>query len=217
MDIAELKEIFNIEDLNDLPIAIMNKLCGDIQQRDQLYKRLLIVNKYDLSFDWFQGIYETEFSERKQKKQDFTPHSVGVLASKLTGLPKGMICEPTAGNGSMIIADWWNRCQSVVPWEMFPSENLVSCWELSNRSVPILLLNLSIRGIMGYVYHGDVIEKDVRQKYILLNRKNDAFAFSEIIKVDGNSELFELPHTKYLEDLKDSAKQPENQLKLFSA
>lgn len=190
MEITQLKEIFNIEDLNDLPAAITNVLCGDIEQRDVVYRLLLKLNNYDVSFDWFQNIYESDFSERKQKKQDFTPHSVGELASNLTGLPKGIVLEPTAGNGSMIIADWWNRCQKLVPWEMFPSENLVSCWELSNRSLPILLLNLSIRGIMGYVYHGDVIEKDVKQKYILLNRKDDAFAFSEIIKVDENYTLF---------------------------
>ena len=59
---------------------------------------------------------------------------------------------------------------------------MVTCWELSVRSIPILLLNLSIRGMMGYVYHGDILTKEIKQKYILLNRKDDALAFSEIIK-----------------------------------
>ena len=35
---------------------------------------------------------------------------------------------------------------------------------------------------MGYVYHGDVLEKTIKAKYILLNRDNDTLAFSEIIK-----------------------------------
>ena len=73
-----------------------------------------------------------------------------------------------------------------MPWEHFPSQNIVTCWELSARSIPILLLNLSIRGIMGYVYHGDVLEKSVNMKYILLNRKDDTLGFSDIIKDPGN-------------------------------
>ena len=89
----------------------------------------------------------------------------------------------------MIIADWWQRCMKLLPWEHFPSQNIVSCWELSDRSIPILLLNLSIRGIMGYVYHGDVLTKEVKQKYILLNRKDDTLSFSEIIKADTNAKI----------------------------
>lgn len=139
------------------------------------------MNDYDMSYDWFQGLYENELSERKQKKQDFTPNSLGILCSKLTS-QAGPIHEPTAGNGSMIIADWWQRCHNKIPWEHFPSQNMVTCWELSARSIPILLLNLSIRGIMGYVYHGDVLEKSIKMKYILLNRKDDTLGFSDIIK-----------------------------------
>ena len=86
----------------------------------------------------------------------------------------------------MIIADWWQRCSKKIPWEHFPSQNMVTCWELSIRSIPILLLNLSIRGMMGYVYHGDVLTKEIKQKYILLNRKDDTLAFSEIIKDTEN-------------------------------
>ena len=128
-----------------------------------------------------------ELSERKQKKQDFTPNSLGILCSKLTS-QAGSIHEPTAGNGSMIIADWWQRCHNKIPWEHFPSQNMVTCWELSARSIPILLLNLSIRGIMGYVYHGDVLEKSIKMKYILLNQKDDTLGFSDIIK-DAENKL----------------------------
>ena len=66
---------------------------------------------------------------------------------------------------------------------------MVTCWELSSRSIPILLLNLSIRGIMGYVYHGDVLENEIKQKYILLNQRDDTLAFSEIIKASANMKI----------------------------
>lgn len=183
-----LFRLFDIEDLRDFPEAVMNLLQGDIEKRDEVYKELIRINNNDMSYDWFQDIYEGELSERKQKKQDFTPNALGVICSKLTD-QTGSVHEPTAGNGSMIIADWWERCRKKMPWECFPSQNMVTCWELSARSIPILLLNMSIRGIMGYVYHGDVLEKDVKQKYILLNREDDALAFSEVVKVNVNAKI----------------------------
>lgn len=186
----ELFNLFGIEDLKDLPSAVMNLLDGDIDARNEAYKELIRKNNGDMSYDWFQEIYETELSERKQKKQDFTPNILGVLCSNMTS-QSGSIHEPTAGNGSMIIADWWERCRKKIPWEHFPSQNMITCWELSARSIPILLLNLSIRGMMGYVYHGDVLTKEVKQKYILLNRKDDTLAFSEIIKANANDEIIQ--------------------------
>lgn len=177
----EAFKIFHIEDLRDLPDAVMRILDGSVELRNKIYNELIRMNDYDMSYDWFQALYENELSERKQKKQDFTPNSLGILCSKLTS-QVGSIHEPTAGNGSMIIADWWQRCHNKIPWEHFPSQNMVTCWELSARSIPILLLNLSIRGIMGYVYHGDVLEKSIKMKYILLNRKDDTLGFSDIIK-----------------------------------
>jgi hypothetical protein len=191
MSKEDLFILFGIEDLKDLPNAVINLLEEDIDARNEVYKELIRKNNGDMSYDWFQEIYETELSERKQKNQDFTPNILGVLCSKLTS-QSGSIHEPTAGNGSMIIADWWQRCKQKMPWEHFPSQNMVTCWELSARSIPILLLNLSIRGIMGYVYHGDVLTREVKQKYILLNRKNDALAFSEVIKVDVNTKIVEV-------------------------
>jgi hypothetical protein len=179
----ELFDLFKIDDLQQLPDAIMKILDGSVTDRNQIYEKLLSFNKYDLSYDWFQAVFEDELSQRRKQKQDFTPNSVSRIVSELTGTPKGRIYEPTAGNGSMIIADWWNRClQSNFPVMHFPSDNMVECWELSNRAIPFLLLNLSIRGIMGYVYHGDVLEQTVKCRYILLNRENDTLAFSEIIK-----------------------------------
>ena len=79
---------------------------------------------------------------------------------------------------------------------MFPSQHMVTCWELSPRAVPLLLLNLSIRGIMGYVYHGDVLEQRVMQKYILLNRTDDALAFSDVVKAAAGEIIVEVGHDR---------------------
>lgn len=184
----DLFSLLGIEDIHELPEAIMAVIEGNTSDRDCVYQELLRLNNYDMSYDWFQEIYENELSERKNKKQDFTPRELGFICSKIT-IQRGTMHEPTAGNGSMVIADWWERCKKVIPWEHYPSQNMVTCWELSSRAIPILLLNLSIRGIMGYVYHGDVLENEVKQKYILLNRTDDALAFSEVVKADVNDKI----------------------------
>ena len=186
----EVFDLFKIDDLRYLSEAIMRTVLGDIDERNEIYTKLLEINKYDLSYDWFQKIYEDELAQRKLQKQDFTPNSVARLTSLITGNPKGKIYEPTAGNGSMIIADWWNRClQSDFPLMHFPSDNIIQCCELSGASIPLLLLNLSIRGIMGYVFHADVLEQTIKNKYILLNKNNDTLSFSEIIE-DKENKLF---------------------------
>lgn len=45
---------------------------------------------------------------------------------------------------------------------------------------------------MGVVYHGDVLEISIKQKYILLNRHDDALAFSEIHKVNNNAKIIKV-------------------------
>lgn len=182
----ELFSLFNIEDLKDLPDAVSALLEGDLDARNIVYRELMRLNNNDMSFDWFQEMYEAELSERKQKGQDFTCLEVSRILSDIIGQKGTTIHEPTAGCGGLLIADWWQRCSKKMPWEHFPSQNMITCWELSARSIPILLLNLSIRGIMGYVFHGDVLEKSVKMKYILLNRKDDTLGFSDVIKDTEN-------------------------------
>lgn len=192
MTASELLCCFGVQDIRTLPETIMEVLLGPQQARDEVYKELLKLNNYDMSYDWFQQIYEAELSQRKEKKQDFTPNIIGQLTAKLCGTDQRTTYEPTAGNGSMLIADWYAKLSKKYPWEFLPSKNQIECWELSDRSIPILLLNLSIRGIMGVVYHGDVLEQTIKQKYILLNRRDDALAFSEIHKVNNNVQIIKL-------------------------
>lgn len=178
----QIFNFFNIHDMIDLPNAAWALLSLPKIDRDKRYKELIKINHYDMSQEWFKEAYEEELAQRKKSKQDFTPYEVSVVASRLTGNKEGSIHEPTAGTGSMIIADWWERCRNKIPWDYYPSRNMVDCWELSDRAIPLLLINLSIRGIMGYVNHGDVLEQTRKARYVLLNRTDDALAFSEVIE-----------------------------------
>lgn len=174
-----------INDTRLIPEALMEVLFGDPANRHKFYRAMLEANDFAMDREWFQPIYEAELSERGQKKQDFTPAAASQLAAMITdnGARRQGILEPTAGNGSMIIAKWWELCRKRIPFDYYPNDNPVECWELSDRSIPILLFNLSVRGIVGDVYHGDVLEQKVIAHYRLVNKRNDALGFSEIFKL----------------------------------
>lgn len=174
-------KIFKISDITFLPIAAMELALGSKEERNRVYRELLEANDFDVSKDWFQEIYEGELSEGKRKGQHFTPFGVHLLLSELTDtVEKKSVHEPTAGTGSLIIGDWWNDVQKKMPWDALPSQRIYNAWELSDRAVPLLLINLSIRGINAVVYHGDVLEQTVVAKYIVMNKQNDALGFSDI-------------------------------------
>lgn len=174
-----------INDTRLIPEALMEVLFGDQANRHKFYRAMLEANDFAMDREWFQPIYEAELSERGQKKQDFTPAAASQLAAMITdnGARRQGILEPTAGNGSMIIAKWWELCRKRIPFDYYPNDNPVECWELSDRSIPILLFNLSVRGMVGDVYHGDVLEQRVIEHYRLINKRNDALGFSEIFKL----------------------------------
>lgn len=191
MNYKQCCEIFGISDITFLPNAAMDIVLGDTQRRNAVYRQLLRVNDFEMGRDWFQEVYEAELSEGKRKGQHFTPGEIPVLLSSIVNLPKGSVHEPTAGTGGLVIGDWWRWCCSMLPWEYFPSERSYTLWELGDRSLPLLLINLSIRGIMAEVYHGDVLEKSCKAKYIVINQTDDAFGFSDVVKVDINAKIVE--------------------------
>lgn len=161
----------------------MNVINSTLEKRWVIYRTLLEVNDYDMGHDWFQSIYEAELSEGKRKGQHFTPDSIPRLLSCLTdaGSYAGSVHEPTAGTGSLIIGDWWNHTSRLFPWEVNPKSRKYTVWELSERALPLLLINLSIRGINAHVFHGDVLEQTVKAEYLVVNNSNDALGFSDII------------------------------------
>lgn len=184
----DLFSIVGIKDMMELPAAMLSVVTGERGRRDVVYRALIDANDGDMSHDWFQPLYEAEMSERKQKKQDFTPVQLGEICSELVG-DHHTVHEPTAGNGSMVISDWWRVAKGYLPWLYRPSCHMVTCWELSDRSLPLLLFNLSVRGIMGYVYHGDVLEQRIIQKYILLNHDDNPVGFSDVVAVNEGARI----------------------------
>lgn len=180
MNIKELLLLLDVKDILDLPSAIMSRLCGP--DTDLFFQALQSIDGWRWDCDSFQMLYEREMSERKDKKQDFTPTAVQDLLAELVG-GSHSVHEPTAGNGGLLIRNWWKESSKTYPWSYKPSLHPFDCWELSDRSIPFLLCNLAIRGMVGCVHHGDVLEKEEIHRYILTNNTDDALGYSKIIQV----------------------------------
>lgn len=195
MNKTECMQFFGVNDIMNLPKAVEAVIHRPLDERNEIYREFLRLNDYDMGRDWFQRVYEEEFSQRKNQGQDFTPIEATELCAMLAGVETAhSVHEPTAGTGQMIISAWWTWARKRIPWEAFPSLFPVTVWEILDRTIPFLLFNLSIRGIMGYVYHGDTLENTVKRKYILLNRTDDVLGFSEIIPDDtGTMSIKGLP------------------------
>lgn len=185
MKIKEWERFLGFDDILNMPERIMQILSGDQNDRDDIYREAIKLHNGDLSYDWFTEIYMEEFAKRKENKQEFTPSEVSILVAMIAESDGRFVHEPTAGTGGMIIHSWWNKARASFPWRFKPSSYIVSCWELTDRTIPFLLFNLSIRGIMGEVFHGDVLENKAKARYVLINENDDSLAFSDIRRDDS--------------------------------
>ncbi|USS92020.1 N-6 DNA methylase [Fructobacillus americanaquae] len=145
----------------------LEKIIFDQQKREEMFHRFL-AERPDLSYDWFTEYFQAEQAERKEKKQDFTPDSVVQIASRLIGTTDSN-ADICAGTGGLTIKRW--------------NENKNArfyCEEFSDRAIPFLLFNLSIRNMNATVWHGDSLSRECFGIYEL----TEGDKFSSIQKVE---------------------------------
>lgn len=130
--------------------------------RDKIYSDDFIsfCDKYielfpDLSIDWMQRIYQFYCSERKEKKQDYTPASLSKLLAALTiSKEEKSVYDCCAGSGSLTIQKW------------FLNKDLhFICEELDDNVIPILLFNLCIRNIEATVTQKNILTGETFKSY----------------------------------------------------
>ena len=185
-------EIFKVKDNYQVPEKLMNILFNK-EEREELFMELLRANDMNVDFDWFYEYFQDEHAERISKKQDFTPRCVADLLSKLVMNSEGdngNYYECCAGTGGIMITHWNNFRRTYLPWDYKPQYHFAFVEELSDRSIPFLLLNMMIRGMNGIVIHGDTLTRKCYNAYFICNTKNDHFKFSGISVI---------PHTEYFE------------------
>lgn len=152
MELSELKakvlEIFEITEVKDLGSALMKNLdnCEKMQAFEEVVSD-------DLSKDWLQKIYQYHEADRKEKKQDYTPASLGKLLARLSG-NGDVVIDLCAGSGALTIQKWnENHNQRFL------------LYELDENVIPYLLYNLVIRNIEATVMRADVLKNEVYESW----------------------------------------------------
>lgn len=176
----KINELLSIDDIFKAPDTLI-KILFDKKKREQLFHNFL---KYetDVSFDWFNHYFQDEAADRKNKKQDFTPLSVGKLLSQLvdTEYLDGITADICAGTGSLLISKWDNDRKKSNIFTYYPSDYLYQAEELSDRAIPFLLFNCMIRGMNAIVVHCDVLSRKAKGVFFIQNERDDFMGFSSL-------------------------------------
>lgn len=159
MEASKINEILGITESFQMPEKLMALLISPA--KDTMMERFLELES-DLSFDWFTDYFQEEHSNRNAFMQDYTPRELTKLLPMLSdGYEK--VLDVCAGIGGLTIGAWNHN----------PDVYFV-CEELSERALPLLLFNLSIRNMNGCVMRRDVLSGEIFEKYYL--EKGDRFS-----------------------------------------
>lgn len=172
-----INEMLGIKESYKASDALMAILFNK-QQREKLFRSFLEID-WQLDRDWFHAYFEEEHANKKKYAQDFTPDSISKLLSGIAGAAASNM-DVAAGTGSLMIQKWNQDRMSRSPFEYRPSMFFYQCEELSDRAMPFLLFNLSIRGMNAIVIHGDSLSREAKQVYFLQNDNDDHMAFSSL-------------------------------------
>lgn len=159
---VKINELLNIKEAYQASDRLLNLLMDEIT-RNKLFDSFLEVES-DLSYDWFHRYFQDEQSDRKNKKQDFTPNEIGKLLALITKNNVNTL-DVASGTGGLTIQKWNKN-----------KKGIFICEELSERALPFLLFNLAIREMTAYVLHGDSLEQEYTAIYKINGR--------EITKID---------------------------------
>ena len=93
-----VNELFGIDEPFKAPGRLM-EINFNPKLREKLFRQFLEIST-DVSYDWFQGYFEENQADHKNKKQDFTPRSVSDLVTELAdGKDDHTYFESASGTG----------------------------------------------------------------------------------------------------------------------
>ncbi len=194
----EINKILGITESYKAPETILNILY-DKEKREKIFLEFLKLYKKNVSYDWFNKYFEEEHSDRKVKKQDFTPVCVSEILNKLTDNKNAMNYDVASGTGGITINRWWQECLQYTPFTYIPSEHFYTCEELSDRAIPFLIFNLAIRGMNAAILHCDSLERTCKGIFFIKNKRDDSLAFSSIYLMPYNETVEKYFNVKFTE------------------
>lgn len=172
LSVETINSLIGIDESYKAPIKLQ-RIFNDSNKRIEIFNQFLEKEK-DLSFDWFTDYFQEEHSDRKNKKQDFTPDGIVKLVSSLLGGFK-VNADICAGTGGLTIKRWNEN-----------HDGKFYCEEFSDRAMPFLLFNLMIRNVEAVVFHGDSLTRKAKHIYRL--SKGDKFSdLEEVNQIEENT------------------------------
>jgi len=181
----KINELLGITESYQAPQEMLAYML-DTEKREELFCAFL-EHETRMGYEWFSEYFESEHSDRKVKKQDFTPMSVSRLLAQLTGGSTYFECA--AGTGGILIQKWNEQRMRIGPARYDPRTYWYQVEELSDRAVPFLIFNMAIRGMCGVIIHGDSLEQKVKDVYFIRNDSADFLKFSGVYKMEHSEEL----------------------------
>lgn len=187
---SQINAILEVNESYKQPAKLL-KLMLDEKTRVETFKKFFELET-DMSFEWFQEAYEIEHAERKDKKQDFTPRSIGKLLNAISQKESAHhYYEVACGNGGILIQAWQKHRINGNFWGYNPMEYWYQVEELSDRSLPFLIFNMAIRGMNGAILHGDSLTREFRDVYFIRNMSSQYGPFSEVIVMPKTKALMQ--------------------------
>lgn len=172
LSVETINSLIGIDESYKAPIKLQ-RILNDSNKRIELFNQFLKKEK-NLSFDWFTDYFQEEHSDRKNKKQDFTPDGIVKLVSSLLGRFE-VNADICAGTGGLTIKRWNEN-----------HDGKFYCEEFSDRAMPFLLFNLMIRNVEAVVFHGDSLTRKAKHIYRL--SKGDKFSdLEEVNQIEENT------------------------------
>ena len=99
-----------------------------------------------------------------------------------------------------MIKYWDNFRKTLSPFTYKPHLHFAMVEELSDRTIPFLLINMMIRGMNGVVLHCDTIRRHCKAAYFICNTKDDHMQFSRLSIIPHTSTFERIFNVKFTSD-----------------
>lgn len=174
----------------------LQKIMIQPDQRVKLFNAFL-QEETDLTFDWFTDYFQEEHSDRKGKKQDFTPDGIVKIANGVLGETNSN-ADICAGTGGLTIKRYSENPDA----EFY-------CEEFSDRAMPFLLFNLAIRNMNAVICHGDALTRNFKHIYKLTkgNQFSDIEEINDEPKYKAKTVIMNPPYSLSWEPKKEMLEQ----------
>lgn len=139
----------------NLPEAVLRTLMSSA--KDDVLSNYIDMVGGNLKTDELQRIFQYHYADRKGKCQDYTPKSVAKLCAVSTKTDGPLVYDLCAGSGALVIQKWVQD-----PHKIF------ICEELDERVIPLLLFNMAVRNMGGYVLNRNALTLEFEKGYKLV-------------------------------------------------